>query len=184
MQITINAFATLQEIEDWLTPFAAKIPLYLVLYTYFPKDRFVPIMLEQFVEKTRTLRANELWIDLVPITTMRGKLDPKYKNQERFIIDLPAMTKSGLREGNFGTVATKEKQLKVWRSIIRAIRKHSTGGMWSWNDVIKTKYFCDRSRYSPKIAESHAQGLRLRPFAGDNEVFIQEPNIDGELTIE
>jgi len=111
---------------------------------------------------------------------MRGKLDPNYKNRERFIINLPEMTKSGLREGSFGTVATKEKHLKVWRSIIRAIRKNSTGGMWIWNDVMKTKGFWDRSRYSPRVAELHGKGLRLRPFAGDNEVFIHEPNADGE----
>jgi hypothetical protein len=181
MQITINAFATLEEIAEWLTPFTKKTPLYFVLEVYFPKKRFIPISRwEQFVDKARTLKANELWIDLVPIPTSRGKLDPKYKNRERFSINLPEMTKSGFREGWFGTVATKEKHLKVWRSIIRAIRKNTTGGMWIWNDVMKTKGFWDRSRYSPKIAELHAKGLRLRPFAGGNEVFISEPNVDGD----
>jgi hypothetical protein len=179
MQITINAFATLEEIADWVTPFAAKMQLYLVLYIYFPKPRFIPVKLDELVGKARMLKANEVWIDLVPITTLREKLDPGYKNRERFIIQLPAMTRSGLREGNFGTLATKEKHLKVWRSIIRVIRKNTTGGMWVWNDVMKTKGFWNRSQYSPKVAELHAKGLRLRPFAGDNELFIQEPNADG-----
>jgi hypothetical protein len=112
MQITINSFATLEEIADWLAPFAAKMSLYLVLYIYFPKPRFVPIKFDQLVGKARSLRANELWIDLVAIPTKRGKLDTKYKNRERFIINLPQITKSGLREGSLGTVATKEKHLK------------------------------------------------------------------------
>jgi hypothetical protein len=179
MQITITAFATLEEIGAWLAPFAAKMPLYLVLEIYFPKARFVPIKFNQFVAKSRTLMANELWIDLVPILTKRGKLDPKYKNQQRFFIYLPQMTKSGLREGNFGTVATKEKHLKVWRSIIRAIRRSTTGGMWIWNDIMKTSWFSDRSRYSCKIAEMHAEGLRLRPFDGGNEIFIRQPDAEG-----
>ncbi len=198
MQITINAFATLDDIAEWLTPFAEKSPLHFVLVVHFPKrfvplarwhfvlvvhfpKRFVPLARwEQFVAKARATKATELWLDLVPIPTARGKLDPKYNNRERFIVHLPEITESGLREGNFGTVATKEKHLITWRSIVRAVRKNTTGGMWIWNGLHKTKGFSDRSRYSPRIAELHAQGLRLRPFVGDNDVFVREPTSDGE----
>jgi hypothetical protein len=184
MQITINAFATLEEIADWFAPFAEKQALHFALEVYFAKRQMVPLARwDQFVDKARAVNANELWIDLVPISVLRGKIDPKYKNRERFSISLPELTKSGLREGWFGTVATKEKHLKVWRSLIRVIRKNTTGGMWIWNDMMKTKGFWNRSRYSPKIAELHAQGLRLRPFAGGNEVFIQEPDVGGDASI-
>lgn len=176
MQITIDAFATLEDIGEWLTPFTKKLPLYFALEIYFPKFRLAPLARwEHFVQTSEQLKANELWIDLVKIPSMRGKIDPKYENRERFFINLPERTRSGLREGSFGTVATKEKHLKVWRSIIRAVRRNTTGGMWIWNDMMKTKYFSDRHRYSAKIAELHANGLRLRPFAGGNEVFINEP---------
>lgn len=179
MQITINAFASLEEIAAWIAPFAEKMPLHFVFVLYFPK-RYVPLARwEQFVEQARATGAREVWFDLVPILTDGKELDPKYKNQERFFIHLPEMTKSGLREAWFGTLATREKHLKVWRSIIRAIRKNTTGGMWIWNDVMKTKGFWDRSRYSPEIAELHANGVRLCPFAGGNEVFIREPNENG-----
>ncbi len=183
MQITIKAFATLEEIAEWLTPFAEKMPLYFVLEVYFPKEKFIPLLRwEQFVEKANETGANELWFDIVPIPTNRGNLDPKYKNRERFFIQLPTLTKSGLREGCFGTVAVKERHLKVWRSIIRAIRKNTTGGMWIWNDLTKTKGRSDRSRFSPKIAKLHAKGLMLRPFAGDNDIFIHEPSMGGEAS--
>jgi hypothetical protein len=182
MQITINAFATLEEIGEWLTPYAEKMSLHFVLEVYFPKTRFVPLpRWDQFVEIARETKADELWFDLAPIPTTRGKLDPKYKNRERFFIALPAMTRSGsgLCQGNFGTVATDEKHLKAWRSVIRAIRKKTSGGMWVWNDVVNAKHFSDRSRYSPGVAQLHAQGLRLFAFPGGNELFVWEPNALG-----
>ena len=107
---------------------------------------------------------------------MRGKINLKYKNRERFSIDLPNYTKHGLREAWFNTVAMKPKQLKVWRAIIRAVRKHTTGGMWIWNDMMKRKAFSNRHRYSPGIAAQHAQGLVLLPYGGDNQLFVAEPN--------
>lgn len=183
MQITINAFATLEEIGEWLTPYPEKLPLHFVFEIYFPKKRFVPLSRwEQFVEKARETKADELWFDLVPIPTKRGKLDPKYKNRERFFIQLPQMTKSGtagLCQGTFGTVGTKERHLKAWRSIIRAIRKHTFGGMWMWNDIVKERHFSDRSRCSPEVAKLHAKGLRLFVFQGGNELFVREPKALG-----
>lgn len=176
MQITIAAFATIDDIRDWITPFAEKTPLYFALVVYFPY-RVIPLThWDHFVKKTSALRANELWIDLVPIpASRRGKIDPKYKNRERFIVNLPEFRKIGLCEANFGTVATKEKHLKVWRAIIRAVRKRTIGGMWIWNNIHRTKGFSNRQRYSPNVAALHAKGLNLMPFAGGNDVFIDEP---------
>jgi hypothetical protein len=177
MQITINAHATLEDIYEWLSPFAENMPLYFALEVYFPKFRLHPLgRWDQFIQKAEKLKANELWIDLVPIPAMRGKVDLKYKNRECFSINLPEYRKTGLREAWFGTVATKEKQLKVWRAIIRAVRKHTTRGMWIWNDIHSTKAFSDRSGFSARVAAQHAQGLELLPFAGGNRMFIEEPD--------
>jgi len=177
MQITINAHVTLEDIYEWLAPFADKMSLYFALEVYFPKFRLHPLAhWNQFVQRAQKLKANELWIDLVPIPAMRGQIDLKYKNRERFSIDLPEYRKSGLREVNFGTVATKEKQLKVWRAIIRAVCKNTSRGMWIWNDIHNTKAFSNRHGYSPRVAAQHAQGLELLPFAGGNRLFIAEPD--------
>ena len=178
MQITINALATLDDIYEWIVPFEEKMPLFFALEVYSPKFRLVALKRwRQFVQNAKALKANELWIDIVPIPGMRGKVDLKYKNRERFSINLPNLTKGGLREASFGTVATKQKQLKVWRAIIRAIRKHTTGGMWTWNDMHNTKAFSKHHRYSARVAAQHAQGLNLLPFAGGVELFIAEPVI-------
>jgi hypothetical protein len=177
MQITINAHAKLEDIYEWLTPFTEKMPLYFALEVYFPKFRLHPLARwSDFVQKTQKLKANELWIDLVPIPAMRGTIDLKYNNRERFSINLPELRKTGLREANFGTVATKEKHLKVWRAIIRAIRKQTTRGMWIWNDIHHKKAFSKRHGFSARVAEQHAQGLELLPFAGGNRLFIAEPD--------
>jgi hypothetical protein len=176
MQITINAHATLEDIYEWLTPFTEKMSLYFALEVYFPKFRLHPVVRwSEFVQKAQKLKANALWIDLVPIPAMRGKIDLKYKNRERFSINLPEYRKTGLREAWFGTVATKSQQLKVWRAIIRAIRKHTTRGMWIWNDIHETKAFSNRHGFSARVAAQHAQGLELLPFAGGNRLFIEEP---------
>ena len=80
-----------------------------------------------------------------------------------------------MREASFGTVATKDKHLKVWRAIVRAVRKNTTRGLWIWNDIHQTKAFSDRHGYSASVAAKHAQGLELLPFAGGNRLFIKEP---------
>src|SRR6187549_1165120 len=110
MQITINALATLDDIYEWIVPFEEKMPLFFALEVYFPKFRLVALKRwRQFVQNAEALKANELWIDIVPIPAMRGKVDLKYKNRERFSINLPNLIKSGLREASFGTLATKQK---------------------------------------------------------------------------
>ncbi len=153
------------------------MPLYFALEVYFPKFRLQPFARwSQFVETAEKLKANELWIDLVPIPAMRGEEDTRYKNRERFSIHLPEYRKTGLREAWFGTVATKPKQLKVWRAIIRAVRQHTVRGMWIWNDIHKTKAFSNRHGYSPRVAVRHAHGLELLPFAGGHRLFIAEPD--------
>src|SRR5262249_37290507 len=150
---------------------------YFALEVYFPKFRLVPLKRwDQFVRKAQELGANELWIDLVPIPAMRGKINLTYKNQQRFSIHLPKNTPHGLRESWFGTVATKEQQRRVWRAIIRAVRKYTTGGMWIWSAERQVKGFSNRHRYSPAIAEQHARGLILLPFAGGNQLLIREPD--------
>lgn len=176
MQITIKAHATLEDIYEWLLPIVAKTQLHFALEVYFPKFQLHPFKRwSDFIQKAQKLKANELWIDLVPIPAMRGKIDLKYKNRERFSINLPDYRKSGLREAWFGTVATKQKQLKVWRSIIRTVRKNTIRGMWIWNEIAETKTFSNGHGYSARVAAQHAQGLSLLPFAGGTWLFIEEP---------
>lgn len=177
MQITINAHATLEDIFEWLTPFAETMPLYFAMEVYFPKFRLHPLKRwSEFISKVEKLKARELWIDLVPIPAMRDRVELKYNNKERFFIHLPEYKQNYLREAWFGTVATKAKQLTIWRAIIRAVRKHTTRGMWIRNDIIHTKAFSKRHGYSSRVGTLHDQGLELLPFAGDNRLCIAEPD--------
>lgn len=176
MQISISAFATLEDIAAWLAPFAEKIPLHFALEVYFPENKVIPLAhWNQFVEISRRLSANELWIDLAPIPSARGDIDSSRRRSHRFFVNLPEWTKKGLREGDFWTLATKESHLKIWRSLIRVVRKNTTGGVWVQNAVTKRSGCWNRSRYSADVAERHANGLRLFPFAGGNEMFINKP---------
>jgi hypothetical protein len=176
MQITINAHATPEDIYEWVAPFAEKMPLYFALEVYFPRFLLQPFAhWSQFLPRAEKLKANELWMDLVPIPAMRGKIDLRYQNRERFSISLPQHGKTGLREAWFATMATKLQQLKVWRAIIRAVRKNTTRGMWIWNDIHQTKAFSKRHGFSARVAARHAHGLELLPFGGSTRLFIEEP---------
>jgi hypothetical protein len=179
MQITINAHATLEDIYEWLTPFVDKASLHVALEVYFPKFRLHPFTRwSQFLHKAQRLQANQLWLDLVPIPPMRSKVDPQYQNRERFSIYLPVYRNNGLQEAWFTTVATKPQQLKVWRAIIRAVRKQTTRGLWIWNDLHQTKTFSKQHGYSPRVAVLHTQGLELLPLGGSNRLFMTEPDTD------
>jgi hypothetical protein len=177
MQITVNIFATADEIHAWFEYHLTRFDLHFALIKHWPDFDVIPLPdWQTFKEQAVTLRSRELWIDLKPLSLGRkGQFDCGSKNRDRLGLDLPEMRPEGMCQGNLGTLSEDEAHLKVWRSIMRYFRKQTTSGMWVMNPDSKARGFYKDLRYSAGIAELHRRGLQLLTHPAGNLVFIDEP---------
>jgi hypothetical protein len=180
LQITVSVFATRDEIRDWLACQAGRFGLHFALVRYWPEFEVVPLAdWSDFEQHKDAEQWREVWIDLRPLRhRCQGQLDCCSQNKDRLALHLPDRRPEGLREGSLGTLSEDPAHLRVWRAVIRYFRKQSTAGMWVLNPPSRARGFYKHLRYSPGIAELHRQGLQLLPFAGDNRVFIEEPEVE------
>jgi hypothetical protein len=176
MQTTVSVFATRDEIQTWLACQAERFDLHFALVRHWPEFSVIPLMdWQHFKEQEQAVQAREVWIDLRPVRHQcKGQLDCCDKNHDRLALQLPQLGPEGLREGSLGTLAADEVHLRVWRSIIRYFRGHTTAGVWVVNPASNARVFYNRIRYSPGIAALHRNGLQLLPFAGRSRGFIEE----------
>lgn len=167
----------MDEIYDWIAYQTKRFELHFALIKYFPEFEVKPMThWQQFKDQAQVVQVNEVWFDLQPICCQcKGQLDCCSQNQDRLELHLPYMKPEGLRTGSLGTLSEDETHLKVWRSIFRYFRKQTTAGMWVMNPSSKERGFYKPLRYSQGIADLHRKGLSLLPFAGGNQIFIEEP---------
>lgn len=179
MQITVCVFVTREEIQDWLAQQTTRFELHFALVRYWPEFEVIPLPdWQQFKEQEQPAQIREVWMDLRPIRHLcKGQMDCCSKNQDRLALQLPDMWQGGLRPGVLGSLSEDETRLKTWRSIIRFFRNRTKTGMWVLNRMMKARGESKQMRYSPGIEELHRKGLKLWPFAGENEVFIDMPVI-------
>ncbi len=184
MQISVSLLATRDEIGAWLAYQAVRFDLYFALVHYQPEFELVP--LTEWTEHDRHKDHEgwrEIWVGLGSFNTRyRSHLDCVDKHPNRLVVQLPEQRPLGLREGSLATLSQDEEHLRVWRSIIRYFRKQTTAGAWVVNPAFGTKGYYKNIRYSPGIAALHRAGLHLLPFAGGNQVFIDEPDVATPIT--
>jgi hypothetical protein len=180
LQITVSVLATRDEIRDWLAYQAGRFDLHFALVRYWPQFAVVPLAEWGEFDQHKDAEAwREVWIDLRPVRDQcEGQKDCCSQNQDRLALQLPEIRPEGLREGNLGTLSEDEAHLRVWRAIIRYFRTQTATGVWVFNPSSGARGFYKNIRYSAGVAEQHRQGLQLLPFAGDNRVFIAEPNAE------
>ena len=177
MQRSVEFYATPAEISAWLGHVHTRTPLQVAAIRFFPfRAVSLPSTWKPDAITALDSSVKALWIDITPLSTVHSAHSAcASANRQRLEIQLPEQRPDGLRVGCAATRSDDPERLRIWNSVLRQIRHHTTAGMWVLNPDTGAKGFYRRLRYSAAIVTLVSQGLSLLPVAGTNRVFLTEP---------
>ena len=96
------------------------------------------------------------------------------KNPNYLSIHLGKLTNEGLIQSSVGGITDNLEYAKIWRKIIKNIRKNTSTGLWIVNPNINVKEFDKNARFSNGAYDLAKEGVKLLQIAGWNYYVVGE----------
>lgn len=169
--ISIGFHATPEEIYSFAYQMVEEYNLKVVASKISPQFEFRIIEQSYFLENEAYLCSSRF---IILCDQFTNELSNDYnsfliQNIDNLIIQLGEITSEYMKESTIGTRCQDSEKLKIWKSIIKQLKKQMHQGVWAVNPNSESKSKCKNNYYSEGALIAYKSGVVMKAFAGWNE---------------
>lgn len=114
---------------------------------------------------------------LPPDLSIDSRLGFFEKNPDYLVLNIGRLTKEGLRESFLSGMTNDQNLIKIWRKLVRHLRKETFTGLWATTPDASAKGFYKNARFTKGARELANNGTKLLSSGLWVYYVIDEPNL-------